>query len=240
METINNNTIELKRKCPVCQLELPVSSFYISKKTGEAFGRCKACEKLKYKESKLKIVPEQINQNEPVNPEIDIPEFLKPKQEKEKVSTKSKKTNDFKDMEDNINSLVTGLFSVLSGSLGSHWEISNDESKKISKPLFKIVEDFKGIEVINENMKYISLISAIGIITVPRAIISYKLNKQRKEVENEQRIASKGINRQQVDSAKNEIFNRKNSNTTSIRDNGKESNDQNVNTSIKELQPAIC
>src|SRR4030042_1741344 len=121
------NVIELTRQCPKCLLELPVNSFYISKKTNKAFGYCKSCEKEKYQNKKLKIVPVQINQDSPINPEIEIPDFLKPK-EKEviKEKGKSKKTNDFKDMEDNINSLVTGLFSVLSGSLGSHWEISND------------------------------------------------------------------------------------------------------------------
>lgn len=102
----------------------------------------------------------------------------KPKQLKPKKVRKTKKTSiDYK----SINSLLTPLFGMISSRKGcEHWAVSEEELTTISKPLANILNKYDFVEKFAEHSDALSLITACGVVFVPRMMITAEQNKAKK------------------------------------------------------------
>lgn len=102
----------------------------------------------------------------------------KPKQLKPKKVRKTKKTSiDYK----SINSLLTPLFGMISSRKGcEHWAVSEEELTTISKPLANILNKYDFVEKFAEHSDALSLITACGVVFVPRMMITVEQNKAKK------------------------------------------------------------
>jgi hypothetical protein len=114
----------------------------------------------------IEIVPEEIP--------IEVSEVTKPKKTRKKTETKVKTNTLQTDIEKLFE--ITNTIAKLKAPI---WELSTDEIKMLSAPLSKILS-----QIIPESAgKYtdiIMLISAIGMITLPRAIVQININKMEK------------------------------------------------------------
>lgn len=119
-------------------------------------------------------IPKQIPVGEPVN--IEVISAAAPA----KKRSSSKKNPELDELTDNIKILVAGIFDGLSGAAGDHWRLRQDETEKLAVPLAKIIDRLGGLETTNAAADYIALFVAVGVILIPRVIISrkYKVVKQ--------------------------------------------------------------
>lgn len=105
---------------------------------------------------------------------------IKPKPPKKSKPKKKKKTkDDIGDLEKNISMLISTGFDFASGRVGEHWAITEEESKSISTPLASILTRFNIDKTASEYMDFISLVTAVGLITVPRILITQQERKEK-------------------------------------------------------------
>jgi hypothetical protein len=101
----------------------------------------------------------------------------KPKEKKTKKKQNSGPVTDVV----SIQLFLMTIFDFVALRAGAHWKITQEEAQKVAEPLGRILDRMQKSTVVNENMDYIMLFTAIVMILIPRIMIS-KTMKPAKEV----------------------------------------------------------
>lgn len=76
-----------------------------------------------------------------------------------------------------VNGLYDGLFSGVSGKLGDHWVLSEDELESLSNPTVNIIENLLGSDRLEQMGDAGALVLAAGLILVSKIIQTIMLRK---------------------------------------------------------------
>lgn len=87
-----------------------------------------------------------------------------------------------KSLESNVSMFLATGFEFISTRLGEHWKVSDEEVKAISEPMTKILQRLGVNETANKYMDYFALLAGVGMVVVPRILISQSVSKT--EVQN--------------------------------------------------------
>lgn len=105
--------------------------------------------------------------------ESDIMEKSKEiKAKKSGKKTTTKKINETKLVEENVSMMLRLGSGMLAERVGEHWNISDAEANSIAEPLARIMERLNLTKLTGKYMDYISLVTAVGMVVVPRIMIS--------------------------------------------------------------------
>lgn len=129
----------------------------------------------------IEIESEKSNDSTESTPEVKQKrKYNKRKNKGETGETKSnKKSNEFVS---DISTFITTTFGFASMKFGEHWQVSNDESMTIAKPLCNILEKYDLLEKVSSVSDPVSLVIATATIVVPRIVIS-QMNKPKPKEE---------------------------------------------------------
>lgn len=109
--------------------------------------------------------------------------------EKKAPATPAKKVDPAKLGVNEVNSLLTGIFGLAAMKAGDHWSITEQEANSISQPLVNILDKMNITEKVANVSDGAMLVVAVATITIPRALISNEMMKQKK-VTKEEKIIS--------------------------------------------------
>ena len=108
----------------------------------------------------------------PENPEDKKELPKKKKTPKKKTPSKKAKEKAEADQVKDIQSLLEGVFMVVSLKAGDHWVLQSEESSQIATPLSKILDRYDLLSKASEVSDPVALIVATATIIVPRIMIS--------------------------------------------------------------------
>ncbi len=103
----------------------------------------------------------------------DVPEV--PKKRGRKKKEKIKTDNNLPE----LNTLIQSIFSIISLKAGSHWNITQEEANSISVPLANILNKYNILDKANNVSDILSLSIALGIILIPRILVTQAMNKNK-------------------------------------------------------------
>lgn len=92
--------------------------------------------------------------------------------------------------------LQTG-FGIASSRLGPHWQLSEQEADALAEPITNIMARHDLLKLTGQYGDYIALAAAIGIVIVPKVMISLEQAKARKGGANVVRLSNKPVQREQ-------------------------------------------
>jgi hypothetical protein len=99
---------------------------------------------------------------------INIPE----RKEKKSKIKKDEVKNDNENLTQTVNMMLMGIFGLVAGRAGEHWNITLEEASGVSLPLSRILERLGFLETANQYGDYVALITAVGIIVIPRVLMT--------------------------------------------------------------------
>lgn len=109
--------------------------------------------------------------------EIPVLNLPTPKTPAKKKDSKKETAVD-KTLEMNVSMLLMTGFEFTATRLGEHWRVSTEEAKAISEPATRILQRLGINETANKYMDYFALLAGIGMVVVPRILITQSLPKQ--------------------------------------------------------------
>jgi len=108
---------------------------------------------------------------------VEVPEPPK------KKKSKAKKTNPVQQVDTTaIQTFLVMIFDFVAMRLGPHWKISQQEAEKISEPLGRILSRMEKLAVVNENMDYVMLFSAVSMVIFPRVLVHKQITAEKRKV----------------------------------------------------------
>lgn len=119
----------------------------------------------------------------------EIPVIKEVKKERKKRETKGD------DLTSNIKMLLETVFSVSSNFIGEHWKIEESEAEAIAVPLTKVLKKLNIADKVANVSDGFALVTAVGVVTIPRIIITVNDMKEKKrESEQNDRPEKRTIN----------------------------------------------
>jgi hypothetical protein len=115
--------------------------------------------------------------------EIELPNGSSPTKAKRKYKprqTKAKKPEAPVLGEAEISALISGMFSLVALKGGEQWNITTDEATQVSKPLSNILQKMDYLEKVSNVSDGAMLIMAMGMLLIPRIIITSSISKKKK------------------------------------------------------------
>ncbi len=89
---------------------------------------------------------------------------------------------DIKEIAENMAYFIQGIFTLVAGRAGEHWNINYDEALKVATPAARILDRLDLSEKVSAYSDYMALAAAIFSIVVPRIIFEAAENKNKREV----------------------------------------------------------
>lgn len=109
--------------------------------------------------------------------EVPILNLPTPKTPTKKKSSSKEPALD-KSLESNVSMLLQTGFEFASTRLGEHWKVSEEETKAISEPMTRILQRLGVNETANKYMDYFALLAGVGMVIVPRVLITQSMPKE--------------------------------------------------------------
>ena len=89
------------------------------------------------------------------------------------------KSHDLEQTKFMIQTLLSVGFNISAARLGDHWRLADHESSALAEPIAAIMDRHDLTGVTGAYGEYIALIAAIGMIIVPKVMITIEINKQK-------------------------------------------------------------
>lgn len=113
--------------------------------------------------------------------EIPVDNPAEIKTEKKIKAAPKKYTKKSQDLgNEEITALLVGVFGLVALKAGEHWVIDETEAKQISQPLVNILKKINIMEEVSNVSDGMMLVLAVGILTIPRIMISIDIAKTKK------------------------------------------------------------
>jgi len=110
--------------------------------------------------------------------DVDIPSPPEPKQtKKERKSGSSKKDATIPVAQ--VSAIITTGFAILATRAGAEWNITEDEAKSIAEPATRILDKLDIIQKLGPYADAIALITAVGMVVVPRVMVTIQKSKRK-------------------------------------------------------------
>ena len=151
------------------------------RKTGSASGTAA-------EEKERVSVLADVNQNDPIEIEVDKSGEMKQKTPKKKTKKKAKKEPATAEQ---LSVLLVTMSAIAAARPGwEHWAITPEEAKSIAVPLCEMIEKSEAFSKVAEHSEALALMAAVAVVVLPRVMMTVTIQKAKNE---QKKLAKKGV-----------------------------------------------